>query len=92
MIWAFVIILVLLIPLTAIVLDSQIGQALANRLSGGPPREGDGEALEGRIRELEAEVRYLASSVESLREETEFVRSLIEGPGKEPPPELPSGG
>ncbi|MFQ5889903.1 MAG: hypothetical protein ACE5JR_07600 [Gemmatimonadota bacterium] len=87
---AFVIIvLVLLIPLTAIVLDSQIGQALANRLSGQSGGE-EREELSARVQELEAEVRYLSSSVESLREETEFVRSLIEGPKRERP-ELGAG-
>lgn len=83
MIWALVIILVLLIPLTAIVLDSQVGQALASRLGG--PREGTDRRLEERLEALETEVRLLAGSVESLREETEFVRSLIEGPESSPP-------
>lgn len=76
--WAFIIFLVLMIPILAIVLDSSIGQALANRISRG---DGDGASPElgARVRELEAEVKYLTESMESLREETEFVRRLIEG-------------
>ena len=77
MIWAFVIVLVLLIPILAIVIDSQVGQALANRISRSVP-EG-AEHLEGRIESLEADIRYLSESFESLSEETRFVRSLLEG-------------
>lgn len=76
MLWAFVIILVLLIPLLAIVIDSQFGQALADRISGGRREAG---SLQGRVESLEADVRYLTESVESLREETVFLRSLLEG-------------
>jgi archaellum component FlaC len=86
LVWAVIAFLILLIPLTAIVIDSQLGQAIANRISGGPM---DASGLQGRIEKLEAEMRYLSESVESLTEETEFVRSLIEG--KEEPPALGSG-
>lgn len=74
-IWAVVAVLALLIPILAIVLDSQVGRALADRLD---DDEASGET-ERRLRELESEVRYLSETVESLREETEFVRSLVEG-------------
>lgn len=81
MIWAFVIVLVLLIPILAIVIDSQVGQALANRISRSVP---DGaEDLASRIESLEADMRYLSESFESLSEETKFVRSLLEGPASE---------
>lgn len=78
MVWAFVIVLVLLIPILAIVLDSQVGQALANRISRSIPA--GNVDLAARIETLEADVGYLTESMESLREETDFVRSLIEGP------------
>lgn len=81
MIWAFVIVLVLLIPILAIVIDSQVGQALANRISRAVP-EG-AEDLASRIESLEADIRYLSESLESLSEETRFVRSLLEGPTSE---------
>jgi len=74
-VWALVVIVVLLIPILAIVLDSQIGNALADRLSGGSTR---GE-LDGRIEALESEVRYLTATVEELREESRFLRALVEG-------------
>jgi predicted PurR-regulated permease PerM len=76
-VWAFVIILVLMIPILAIVIDSQIGQALAARISRSVP--GSESELAHRLESLEADVRYLTESMESMREESEFVRSLIEG-------------
>ena len=87
MVWAFVLVLVLLIPLLAIVIDSQFGQALADRISAGRDREAGN--LHGKVESLEADVRYLTESVESLREETEFLRSLLEG--RTEPPGLTAG-
>lgn len=86
LVWAIVAFLILLIPLTAIIIDSQLGQALANRISGGVGNE---SGLQERLEKLEAEMRYLSESVESLTEETDFVRSLVEG--KKEPPALGSG-
>jgi chaperonin cofactor prefoldin len=80
-VWAFVIVLVLMIPILAIVIDSQVGQALAARISRSVP--GSESELTTRIESLEADVRYLSESMESLREESEFVRSLMEGPPTE---------
>jgi len=76
--WAVIIGLVLMIPILAIVLDSSVGQAWANRIARGD-EEGKSTETDSRIGELEAEVKYLAESMESLREEAEFVRRLIEG-------------
>jgi predicted PurR-regulated permease PerM len=83
-IWAFVIVLVLLIPILAIVIDSQVGQALANRISRSVP-EGAAD-LASRLESLEADMRYLSESVESLSDETRFVRSLLEAPASESDP------
>jgi hypothetical protein len=74
-VWALVIIVVLLIPILAIVLDSQIGKAIAERLSSGRAPED----VQARLESLEGEVRYLTATLEELREETTFVRSLVEG-------------
>ncbi len=76
--WAVIIGLVLMIPILAIVLDSSVGQAWANRIARGD-EDGKSPEIDTRIGELEAEVKYLAESMESIREETEFVRRLIEG-------------
>jgi hypothetical protein len=86
--WALmVVVLILLIPLLAIVIDSQIGQALARRISREPP---PGE-LEARVDALEGELKYLTESVEDLREESVFIRALVEG-RSEPQDALPPGG
>ena len=86
-IWAFVTLVMLMIPLLAIVIDSEFGRAFARRISG------DADAGEGglteRLEALEAEVRYLNESLEALREETSFLRSLMEGESE--PRSLPPG-
>jgi hypothetical protein len=81
--WAVIIGLVLMIPILAIVLDSSVGQALANRIARGD-EDRDSPEIDSRVQVLEAEVKYLGESLESVREETEFVRRLIEGSGDEP--------
>ena len=90
LVWAIVAFLILLIPLTAIIIDSQLGQAIANRISGGVGNE---SGLQDRLEKLEAEMRYLSESVASLTEETDFVRNLVEGKaeGAKEPPALGSG-
>jgi hypothetical protein len=70
-----------MIPILAIVLDSSVGQALANRIARAT-EEGKSREIGPRVEELEAEVKYLTESMESLREETEFVRRLVEGTGQ----------
>lgn len=87
-IWALVLLVVLMIPVLAIVIDSEFGRAFARRIS----REGsdaDG-VLSARVSQLEGEVKYLSESLETMRDETGFLRSLLE----EEPPEsraLPTG-
>ena len=77
---SLVVLLVLLIPLTAIVLDSDVGRALARRLGAeDAPAEGG-----KRIEELEKDVRYLSETVNSLQEETQFIRKLLEKPESHP--------
>jgi hypothetical protein len=71
-----VVLLLMMIPLTAIVLDSDVGRALARRLGAGDPAGQD----EARLKRLEEEVRYLGESVQSLQEESRFIRQLLEKP------------
>ena len=82
---SIVVFLVLMIPLMAIVLDSDVGRALARRLGSERPRAKD----EARLQNLEKEVQYLSENVTSLQEETQFIRQLLEKP--ESQPSLPSG-
>ena len=72
--WGFIIILALLIPLIAVVLDSQLGRALAARLE----RDRVGGASDERLAALESEVDRLSREVRRLEEQTEFLHRLLE--------------
>lgn len=82
--WSIFLILVLLIPLAAVILDSKVGQALARRIEGGAPDN-------ARLRALESEVERLGAELERVRDEAEFMTRLLEertGEGRGP---LPAG-
>ena len=71
-----ILLLVVLIPLLAIVLDSQVGKALASRLE----RRGLDAPVDltaERIAYLETEVERLASELMRLDEEGQFVHKLL---------------
>jgi hypothetical protein len=71
-----ILILVVLIPLLAIVLDSQVGRALASRLE----RRGlDGapDLMAERVAYLEGEMERLTSEIARLDEEGQFVTKLL---------------
>ncbi len=76
MIWAFIVVLALMIPLIAVILDSQLGRALAGRLERGTPA--DESLLAPRVQALEGEVERLAKEVEQLQEQSEFLNRLLE--------------
>lgn len=71
-----ILVLVVLIPLLAIVLDSQVGRALASRLERrglDAPKDVTAE----RIAYLESEVERLNSELMRLDEESQFVHRLL---------------
>ncbi len=76
MFWQILFLLVLLIPLLAIILDSQVGKALAARLERRSLGEGD-EYLLDRLQYLEGEVERLTGEVERLDEESRFLHELL---------------
>lgn len=82
-----VLLVALMIPLTAVVLDSQVGRALAARLE--RDRElGGGDGAHRRLSALEAEVERLSGEVQRLDEESTFLHRLLEqkrAPGSLPP-------
>lgn len=71
MMWSVFLILVLLIPLAAVILDSRLGRALATRIEGGGPDN-------ARLAALETEVERLSAELRRLQEQTEFVTRLLE--------------
>lgn len=86
-----IILLALLIPILAIVLDSHVGRALAARLERGD--EDDARSvLAERVRYLEGEVERLGQEIERLEEESQFLERLLTSrqEGDEPGP-LPPG-
>jgi len=70
-----VLLVALMVPLTAVILDSQVGRALAGRLERGEGRELAGGA---RMNALEAEIERLNKEVHRLDEETAFLHKLLE--------------
>ena len=69
-----VLLVALLIPLIAVILDSQVGRALAARLE-----RHDGEtASDRRLAALEAEIDRVSREVQRLDEETSFLNRLLE--------------
>ena len=87
MLW-LVILIVLMIPLLAVVLDSQLVRALSARIESDGRTSAD-PALAKRLAQLEGEVERLNHEVVRLDEETTFLHRLLE---KKPlPPELPPG-
>jgi hypothetical protein len=82
MMWSVVLILVLLIPLTAVVLDSRLGQAMARRVEGGR-RTTRGC---GRWR---SEVERLGKEMERLQEQSEFLTRSCWRSGRGPGPADP---
>lgn len=81
-----VLLVALMIPLTAVILDSQVGRALAARLE----RDRPGADLAGgnRLTALESEVERLGREVQRLDEESVFLHRLLEG---KTPEQLPPG-
>ena len=76
MVWV-VVALALMIPLIAIVLDSQLGRALAGRVEKqNAPR--DQSQLATRVCALEAEIDRIGKELERVQEDNEFVRKLLE--------------
>lgn len=85
-----ILVLVVLIPLLAIVLDSQVGRALASRLEGKGLGGGQDVHVE-RLAFLESEVERLASEVERLDEEGRFFQKLLEERDPDEGKQLPAG-
>jgi hypothetical protein len=85
MLFLIVLLVALMIPLVAVILDSQVGRAIAARLEGGR-----GDSLsERRIATLEGEVDRLGRELQRLDEESAFLHELLEK--KRTPDALPPG-
>ncbi|MEZ4414622.1 MAG: hypothetical protein R3E10_02630 [Gemmatimonadota bacterium] len=82
------VLLLILIPILAVVLDSPFGKAIAARLEGRSLRAGE-EPAPDRLLQLEGEVERLSGEVQRLSEESDFLHKLLEERPRAP--ELPPG-
>lgn len=83
--WLFVVVLILalMIPITAILLDSPLGRSIARRLEGEGNRAGtEVRELQRRVDVLETDLEEVTRSLAGMREELQFVQRLLEDPTK----------
>lgn len=85
--WLVIIILALLIPLVAVILDSPPARALASRLE--RPASQVGPSVQERMAALEGEVERLGREVERIAEEGAFLQKLLESRSEAGPRALP---
>jgi hypothetical protein len=85
-----ILVLVVLIPLLAIVLDSQVGRALASRLER-RGLEAPSDSTAERLAFLEGEVERLTTEIQRLDEESDFVQRLLGQRSPEQGATLPPG-
>ncbi len=74
--WIFIVSLALLIPILAIILDSEFGKAVARRLDRKGPKLVDG-GVHDRLAHLEGEVERLGRDVGRLEDESQFFQRLL---------------
>lgn len=83
---AIILIVALLIPVAAILVDSPLGKSVArrmeNRADGPPPELRD---MQRKVEVLETEVEDLTRSIAGMREELQFVQRLLEDPRRKKP-------
>ena len=87
-----VVLIALMIPIVAIVIDSPVGRALARRLEGPNQSPPEIATLAKRVDLLESDVDELTRVVGALREENQFLQRLAEDASnrRQLPPHPPS--
>lgn len=86
---AVLVFVALLIPITAILVDSPLGRSFARRMEGrsdDDARGGDLTAINRKVELLEGEVEELTRNLAATREEVQFVQRLLEKPKPQLPP------
>ena len=85
---AVILIVALLIPVVAILVDSPLGKSVARRMEGGVRPEGASPELrdmQRKVELLESEIEDLNRSVTGMREELQFMQRLLEDPRRKRP-------
>ena len=87
-----VLLVALLIPVLAILLESPMGRALGRRLEGEQGPEPELRQLARKVELLEAEVDDLSRGLDDVREQNAFLQRMLEEGGERralPPPDTP---
>lgn len=85
---AVVLIVALLIPVVAILVDSPLGKSMARRMEGGVRSEGASPELrdmQRKVEMLETEVEDLTRTISGMKEELQFMQRLLEDPRRKKP-------
>ena len=83
-----ILIVALMIPVVAILVDSPLGKSVARRMEGGVRPEGASPELrdmQRKVELLESEIEDLNRSVTGMREELQFMQRLLEDPRRKKP-------
>jgi len=77
----------LMIPLTAIVLDSPVVRAWVERMQGGKIEDGaDIKELSRKVDTLETELETVTRQLAQIQEEHQYMQRLLEDPAHRSPP------
>jgi hypothetical protein len=83
---AVILIVALMIPVAAILVDSPLGRSIARRLEGqGASPAPELRDLQRKVDLLETEIEDLTRSLGGMRDELQFVQRLLEDPHKKKP-------
>lgn len=86
---AVILIVALMIPVAAILVDSPLGRSVARRLEGaGAPGSGPAPELrdlQRKVEALETEIEDLTRSLSGMRDEVQFMQRLLEDPHRKKP-------
>jgi len=95
MLWAVVILVALMIPLTAIVLDSPVVRAWVDRMHGGEiEATPEVKELSKKVGIIEAELESVTRQLAQIQEEHQYMQRLLEDPAQRAaaPKSLPKSG
>ena len=78
-----ILVVALMIPIVAILIDSPVGRALGRRLEGsGDAPTANVQQLQRKVDLLETDVEDLTRQLTGLRDEMQFVQRLLEDPNR----------